>query len=98
MKNKTKMQEIKKIDFLSLGKILGIIYIFIGLVIGVIYSIVSFINVLLGTTEIIYFIGLFSIIIMPIFYGVLGFVSGILSAIIYNIASSKIGGIKIELR
>ena len=33
---------------------------------------------------------------LPIFYGICGFVGGVIQALIYNIAAGVIGGIRIE--
>lgn len=98
MKRKNNMQEIKQFDILSLGKIIGILYVIIGFIIGIIYSIISLITILIGTTNIIFYFGLGSVIFMPIFYGVIGFISGILLGVFYNMISSRIGGIKLELK
>ena len=34
---------------------------------------------------------------MPLLYGVIGFVSGLIYALIYNLASGFVGGIRIEV-
>lgn len=36
------------------------------------------------------------IIILPLMYGIVGFVAGAIQAIIYNLAAGFIGGIRIE--
>ncbi|MDE1861104.1 MAG: DUF3566 domain-containing protein [Candidatus Micrarchaeota archaeon] len=41
--------------------------------------------------------GLFAVIIFPIIFGILGFIIGALGAFLYNVATSKIGGIEMEL-
>jgi hypothetical protein len=42
-------------------------------------------------------IGLLLMIGIPIFYGILGFISGAIGALIYNLAAGIIGGVKFEL-
>jgi hypothetical protein len=41
--------------------------------------------------------GVGSIITLPIFYGVLGLISGIITALIYNAVTGFTGGLEIEL-
>jgi hypothetical protein len=40
--------------------------------------------------------GAMAIVILPIFYGVIGFIAGVLYAWIYNLAARFVGGIRIE--
>jgi hypothetical protein len=39
-----------------------------------------------------------SVILVPIIYGILGFVFGAISALIYNFAAKRIGGIEFDLK
>jgi len=41
--------------------------------------------------------GIGAIVIVPIFYGAIGFIGGIISAAIYNLIGSTIGGIEVEI-
>jgi hypothetical protein len=43
-------------------------------------------------------IGFLAIIFFPVLYGFMGFVAGILSALIYNLVAKWVGGIEIELK
>ena len=93
------MVKIKKIGVLSLGKILGILYAIIGLIMGIFFTLFALVGLVsssggLGTLRILFGVG--AIILLPIFYGVLGFVSGILMAFIYNLVASWIGGLEVE--
>jgi RsiW-degrading membrane proteinase PrsW (M82 family) len=38
-----------------------------------------------------------SVIFLPIFYGILGFVLGLITALLYNLVARMVGGIQIEL-
>ena len=96
------MKKIKKIGALSLGKILGIMYAIMGLIFGGLITIAA----VLGNTffaqensnvgAIIF--GLGAIIFIPIIYGFLGFILGIISAWIFNKAAKWVGGLEIELQ
>jgi hypothetical protein len=101
---------ITRIGILSLAKIQGIICAVVGLIIGLIYGLVMvFMGTILaavGSREgggaalgglgfgIIG--GLFMIVVMVIFYAVMGFVAGAISALIYNIAAGFMGGLELD--
>ena len=42
-------------------------------------------------------IGLIIMIAVPIFYGILGFIGGVIGALVYNLAAGVVGGLKFEL-
>ncbi len=44
------------------------------------------------------FFGIGSIILVPIFYGIMGFVIGVLVAWFYNLIAGWIGGIEVEVK
>jgi hypothetical protein len=41
--------------------------------------------------------GIFMVIILPIFYGVIGFIAGAIGAALYNLVAGIVGGIEIEV-
>ncbi len=91
------MEKIKKIGVLSLAKVLGLLYVFIGLIIGVIIILITFLSPESNTSSIA--ITLISgIILFPILYGFLGFISGLLMGYLYNLTTSWIGGIEVEIK
>jgi hypothetical protein len=94
---------IKSIHILSLAKVLGLLYALLGFIVGSLLTCVS----LLGATAALsesgaeagplgVLFGLGSIIILPIFYGVIGFIGGIITAFLYNLIAGWVGGIEIE--
>jgi len=97
------MKEIRKIGILSLAKIFGLIMAVIGLVLGIFVGFAMFfIASFLGTENNFspYFgtsLGISGFLIMPLVFGLLGFLFGTLTAFIYNVLASWIGGVKIEL-
>ena len=96
----TKMVEITRIGVLSLGKIFGILYAFFGLVIGTLMSLVFvFSGAMMGDTGGItgFVFGAGAIITLPLFYGIMGFLSGILMAVPYNMIAGWIGGLEVEI-
>lgn len=42
--------------------------------------------------------GIFFVILVPVLYGVVGLISGAMSALVYNFIAGRIGGIKIYIR
>ena len=90
------MTTVKKVDIMSAAKIEAIICAIFGLILGIIVALFSG---LLGSVSGSSFgnWGLGSIIIMPIIYAVIGFISGAIGAALYNLAAGWIGGIQIEL-
>ncbi len=89
---------IKRIDILSAAKIFGIISAAFGLLAGIfIFLFGGVLGSLLGDAGGVGFVGGFmAVIILPVMYGIFGFVGGALQAFIYNLAAGFIGGIRIE--
>jgi hypothetical protein len=99
---------VKRIAPLSLGKILGLLYAIIGIVAGLFFAILGSamgaIGALaepgqsegLGPFAAMTGMGLVSIVVFPIFYGVLGFIGGLIVAALYNLFAGMVGGIEIE--
>jgi hypothetical protein len=95
---------IRRFGVLSTGKIYGALCGLMGLIFGAILSLLSVIGAGLagasgaGEDAFIGMIfGVGAILILPIFYGVLGFVMGLISALLYNLIAGLVGGLEIEL-
>jgi hypothetical protein len=98
---------IRRIDPISAGKVGGVLYAGLGLVIGACVSLVTMgIGGVAALTDegshagaiIGMLFGAGAIVIMPIFYGVIGAVMMLLSALLYNLAAKIAGGIEIEVQ
>lgn len=96
---------LKRIEPLSTGKILAGIYGVIGLVLGVIYFFIIFaVAIAAGASANYLWLGLIggliggllAAVLITFFYAGIGFVAGLLMAVIYNVAANKFGGIQIE--
>lgn len=86
---------IRKIGVVSLANISGLVNAFIGLLFGIVVTIMSLLASPLTAGLGFGSIGTFAIIIFPIFYGIMGFISGAVFGIFYNLAA-KIGkGVKL---
>jgi len=90
---------LKRVGVLSVGKVLGGLYAVLGLFIGGIASLLAVLGASVGgRDELLPGLvgGVAAIILVPLFYGVLGFVFGIISAALYNVAAKLLGGIELE--
>jgi hypothetical protein len=101
------MIRIKRIGVLSFAKIVGLLYAVLGLIFGMLFTLFSLIGALtsafatrsggvsfVGMYETLFGIG--SIILFPIMYGVMGFITGLIMAAMYNFIARWIGGIEVE--
>jgi len=99
---------IRRFGVISVAKIYGLLTFLIGLIVGVIYGLVLILfgaamsaiapgreATAGGISTVV--IGIIMMIAFPIFYGLLGFISGAIGALIYNAVAGIIGGIKLEL-
>lgn len=94
---------IKQIDVFSAGKIAGIIMATFGLLAGLMFfGFSSIFSSALGSAlgqdgaGMGMIGGLMGIIVMPILYGIFGFIGGVLQAFIYNVAAGFVGGIRVQ--
>ena len=93
---------IKRIEPLSCGKLVGVLYGAMGLIIGAIVSVAAMaggfaardvLGPLAGGM-----IGIGAIILLPLLYGGLGFVVAVIAAWLYNLAAGLTGGVEIDLK
>lgn len=93
---------IRRFEPLSVGKVAGVLYAAVGFVVGIIVSLAATIGGLAGRTEFGALtgglVGIGAIIVLPIFYGVLGFIVALIAAWLYNLAAGYVGGIEIDLQ
>ena len=93
---------ITRVAPLSAAKVVAVLYALLGLLFGGILSLAGIAGAFAAddTGQGAFFGALFgvgSIIILPIFYGCLGFVMTLLSAWLYNIVSGMVGGVQIDV-
>jgi len=93
---------ITKVGVLSVAKVGAVLYAGIGLVIGALFSLIGMAGFGAWPGDGGAFVGMFfgvgAIVILPIFYGVLGFVFTLIAAALFNVAAGLTGGIEIETR
>lgn len=92
------MSKLIRINALSLAKLQAILMALIGFVLGIIYSIGGAIYDLImtgvnfGTA-----LAFFSLIGMPMLFAIIGYIFGLLGALLFNIIITKFGGIELNL-
>jgi hypothetical protein len=96
---------IRRISPMSCAKVCGLLYAVIGFLIGACFTLVMVtIGSVLPQDEQrmgAFFGALFgggAILILPIFYGVLGFIGGAIVAAVYNLIAGWTGGIEIDVQ
>jgi len=92
---------ITRIGPLSAAKIAGVLYAAGGLLVGAAFSIVGLIGAAAsdsaGSAAFGALFGIGAVILFPIMYGVLGFVSTLVAAWIYNVLAGMVGGIELDI-
>jgi hypothetical protein len=96
---------IRRIGVLSLAKFMGGIYGAIGLLIGAVLSLAALAGAAIGGVQndepgaavIGAFVGVGAIIVLPIFYGLMGFLGGLVAAFLYNLFAGVFGGIELDV-
>jgi hypothetical protein len=97
-----KMQ-VRRVGVFSYAKIMAVVMAGVMLIIGIPLGLIMMVIGAAALTQdgaaggIGIGMGLAYMIILPIVYGVLGFIMGALSALIYNVAAGFVGGIELEL-
>jgi hypothetical protein len=92
---------LKRVGPLSCAKISGTLYAILGLIIGGLFSFVALASEMMSQTpargRFAGAMGVASIVIFPILYGIIGFVSTLFAAWLYNVLAGFVGGVEVEL-
>jgi len=92
---------LKSIGVFSMAKMLGALYATIGFLIGLLFALLSVVGAGIadsgseGLLALVFGVG--AVIILPVFYGVLGFIGGALLSALYNLIAGMAGGIELNL-
>lgn len=90
---------LKRLGVLSVGKVLGGIYVVLGLIIGGLFTLLALGGIAVGSgsgSAGAAIFGLGAIILLPLAYGAAGFIGGVILAALYNLVASMLGGIEME--
>ena len=97
---------IPRVGPLSLAKVAGLLYVVIGLIAGALFSMVAMAGAALGAGSaggqggavFSAIFGVGAIILLPICYGVFGFIGTLIMAWLFNIAAGMVGGVEVDAR
>ena len=89
---------LKSVGVLSAAKIVGLMYAILGLIMGLIFAAVfAMIPMADANPDMPHWLapmfGTGAIVMMPIFYGCMGFVGGAIAAVVYNALAGMMGGL-----
>ena len=100
--------QIKRMGVFSCAKIYSITLAAMGLIVGVIYGLIFIVlggammaagggrdSGMAGGSTLV--IGLVMMIAIPVMYGIIGFIGGIIGALVYNVAAGIVGGLELEI-
>jgi hypothetical protein len=94
---------VRRVGALSLAKLMGALYVLVGLFFGAIVSLISVLGGAFvpsdessGMTGALF--GAAAIVVLPICYGLLGFLTSLIGAALYNAVASVVGGVEIEMQ
>jgi hypothetical protein len=88
-----------KVDPFSLGKLQAAVLAAAGLLFGLVFGISLFLtSVTQAEAAGGFFFAIAAVLFMPLVYGVLGFLSGYVGGLIYNLAAGTLGGIRLAIQ
>lgn len=95
---------ITRVAPLSVAKVAGVIYALLGLIFGAIVSLASLAGAFAasrgdtnaGLVGALFGIG--AVVLLPLFYGCMGFIMSLITAALYNAVSGVVGGVEIDVR
>ena len=95
------VQRVKHIGAVSLATTMGVLYGALGLIVGAIIALIALAipsSGLGGSTGMLGMMcGVASVIVLPLVYGILGFVGGLIMAAIYNVVAKVTGGVELTM-
>jgi hypothetical protein len=93
------MHILKSVGVMSVAKVMGLIYGCMGLFFIPFFLIAALAGSMAGQNKfpLAGAVGIVLAIAMPVMYGVMGFITGALGALLYNLLANWIGGFELEL-
>lgn len=93
------MHVLKSVGVMSVAKMMGVLYGCLGLLFIPFFLIFAMVGTFAGQKDVPFagVLGIVFAIVMPILYGVMGFVTGAIGAALYNLLAKWLGGFELEL-
>ncbi|HWY21071.1 MAG TPA: hypothetical protein VNX26_07605 [Candidatus Acidoferrum sp.] len=93
------MHIIKSVGVLSVAKIMGMIYGCMGLIFVPFFLLIGLMGSALGqqNSPLAGIFGVGFAVLMPVIYGLIGFIAGLIGALLYNLFARWVGGFELEL-
>lgn len=93
------MHIVKSVGVLSVAKIMGMIYGCMGLIFAPFFLLIGLMGSALGqhNSPVAGIFGVGFAVLMPVLYGGLGFIAGLIGALLYNLFARWVGGFELEL-
>lgn len=92
---------VKRVGVISLAKLLAAINAVFGFLFGLMFALMSLVGASFANSGAEGLFGLVfgvaGVFFVPIFYGIMGFVSGVLTAVLYNFFAGMVGGLELDL-
>ncbi|WMW25198.1 hypothetical protein RE474_00325 [Methanolobus sediminis] len=100
------VMHVKKINALSMGKIVGL---YLGIISFLLYAILTLaiipflienggrFGLIVGVARTEMIISILTFLFVPVFYGIVGFIAGTIIALAFNFASEHAGGFELEI-
>lgn len=93
------MHILKSVGVMSVAKLMGLLYGCMGLIFAPFFLLIGLVGSFAGEAKT-PFAGIFGVVfavLMPVMYGAMGFVSGAIGALLYNVLAKWAGGFEFEL-
>ena len=88
---------IRRVGALSCAKVVGLVYLILGIVFGACLSLISMLGFAGGTNSVLQgMFGAAAIVVLPIFYGLLGFLGTLIMTSLFNLVVGITGGIEVD--
>jgi hypothetical protein len=94
---------VKRVVPLSAAKLMGVVYALVGFLVGGLISLFAIVGGAIGAASgdnqfAGMLFGAGAIVVLPIFYGALGFVMTLIGAALYNVVASMVGGVELDVQ
>ena len=95
---------VKHVAPLSVAKVAGVVFALLGLCVGALFSLIGMVGAFAFDRSQFPFpfaglmFGAGAIIMLPIFYGVIGFIFSLIGAALYNLVAGWVGGVEVEMQ